>query len=215
MSKARFLMVMAMLSFSVWYAPPAYSTTVAPGQQATANAMAVQAQSSEALQSAAPAEETKQTGSAEKITGYTLPPALYRKAHNLAKIAFWGQLIAFVYFVIVFLLFLKWKLAPKYRNWAEGATGTRFLQAVIFTPPVLITLAVLNIPMGLGEEWVLRKYGLSVQSWGSWFWDWTKGQMISVVIGIFLVWILYAVIRRSARRWWFYFWLVSLPIGLF
>ncbi|MGH9701233.1 MAG: hypothetical protein ACRD52_17475, partial [Candidatus Acidiferrales bacterium] len=215
MSKIRFLMVMAMLSFSAWYAPPAYSKATVSGRPATANAMVAQAQSPDASQSAAPAEETKQAGSAQKITGYTLPPALYRKAHNLAKIAFWGQLIAFVYFVIVFLLFLKWKLAPKYRDWAEGATSSRFLQAVIFTPPVLITLAVLNIPMNLGEEWVLRKYGLSVQSWGSWFWDWTKGELISVVIGIFLIWILYLVIRRSARRWWFYFWVVSLPIGLF
>ena len=27
-----------------------------------------------------------------------------------------------------------------------------------------------------------------------------------------LIWILYAVIRTAPRRWWFYFWLVSLPL---
>ena len=32
--------------------------------------------------------------------------------------------------------------------------------------------------------------------------------------GIILIYLLYAVIRRSPRRWWFYFWLVSLPLGL-
>ena len=30
-----------------------------------------------------------------------------------------------------------------------------------------------------------------------------------------LAWILYGVIRRSARRWWFYFWLASVPIVVF
>jgi Zn-dependent protease with chaperone function len=46
-------------------------------------------------------------------------------------------------------------------------------------------------------------------------WDWTKGQLIVLVIAVLLVWGLYSVIRRSATRWWFYFWLVSLPIIVF
>jgi Zn-dependent protease with chaperone function len=37
---------------------------------------------------------------------------------------------------------------------------------------------------------------------------------LSVLLGIILIWILYAVVRRSPRSWWFYFWLVSLPILL-
>ena len=54
-----------------------------------------------------------------------------------------------------------------------------------------------------------------MQGWGSWSWDWTKAELISFVLGIILIWLLYAVIRRSVRRWWFYFWLSSLPILLF
>jgi STE24 endopeptidase len=54
-----------------------------------------------------------------------------------------------------------------------------------------------------------------VQSWGSWAWDWVKGELIAIIIGTVLIWLLYIVIRRSARRWWFYFWLISLPIGVF
>jgi len=54
-----------------------------------------------------------------------------------------------------------------------------------------------------------------VQGWGSWGWDWVKAQLISIVIFTILIWILYLVIRRSPGRWWFYFWLVSLPILLF
>ena len=35
-----------------------------------------------------------------------------------------------------------------------------------------------------------------------------------VVIGTLLVWILYVVIRHSPRRWWFYFWLISVPLAV-
>jgi Zn-dependent protease with chaperone function len=35
---------------------------------------------------------------------------------------------------------------------------------------------------------------------------------VEVAIGIVLVWILYAVIRKSPRRWWLYFWLAAVPL---
>jgi len=59
------------------------------------------------------------------------------------------------------------------------------------------------------------KYGFSVQQWGWWFEDWTKSLLLGVVFVSFLGWILYAVIRRSPRRWWFYFWLALIPIVVF
>lgn len=150
-----------------------------------------------------------------RVTAYTLPPDLYRKARNLSKIRFRLALLGFFYSVVVLWLVLRWKLAPKYRDWAEVFSAKRWLQAIIFSPLLLLTIAVLTLPLDIYGEWVDKQYGLSVQGWGSWGWDWIKAELIFVVIGTFFVWLLYAVIRRSPRRWWFYFWLVSLPVGLF
>ncbi len=149
------------------------------------------------------------------ITHYTLPPDRFKKAHDLGRIQFRFNIISFIYGLVVLWLILRMKLAPRYRDWAEKISSRRFVQALVFAPLFLITVAVLGLPADLYQEWVERAYGLSVQSWGSWAWDWTKGQLLSYIIGIILIWLLYVVIRRSARRWWFYFWLVSLPIGLF
>ena len=38
--------------------------------------------------------------------------------------------------------------------------------------------------------------------------------IIMLIVGTILVAILYGVIRRSPRRWWFYFWLASIPVLL-
>jgi Zn-dependent protease with chaperone function len=148
------------------------------------------------------------------VTAYILPPQLYQKAHNLGRIHFRFQLISFVYGLFVLWLILRWKLAPKYRDWAERFSSKRFLQAVVFSPLLLLTTAVLTLPADLYDQRISRQYGLSVQGWGSWGWDWTKEQLISFVVGIILIWLLYTVVRRSARGWWFYFWLFSLPILL-
>ena len=147
-----------------------------------------------------------------KVTAYTLPPALCRKAHKLGQISFWGQLVGSVYSWIILALLLKWRLAPKYRNWAERTSSAKFVQALIFAPPLLASIALLNMPLDIAEHWVSWKFGISVQGWASWLWDWTKGDIVVLVVGTILIWILYAVIRSSPRRWWVYFWLVSLPI---
>jgi STE24 endopeptidase len=152
--------------------------------------------------------------SERKVTEYTLPPDLYKKAHDLGRISFRFALISFVYGLVVLWIVLRWKLAAAYRDWAERVFRRRFGQAVIFSPLLILTIAILGLPADVYEEHVSRVFGLSIQGWGSWMWDWTKGQFISIVVGTLLIWILYAVIRKSPRRWWFYFWLVALPIGV-
>jgi STE24 endopeptidase len=170
------------------------------------------------VQAAAPAAPdttiTAPPPTAAPVTAYTLPPDLHRKAHLLGQIAFWGQLVGFAYSVIVLLLILRWNWAARFRGWAERTAKSRFIQALIFAPPMLLAIAILTIPFDIAQEIVSRKFGLSIQTWPSWIWDWTKGQLVGIVIGAILIWILYAVIRKSPRRWWFYFWLATLPIAV-
>lgn len=150
-----------------------------------------------------------------KITEYTLPPDLYRKARNRSRIRFASTVFGFFYGLLVFWFILSRKLSAKFRDWAEKVSRYRFVQALIFTPLLVITIGVLELPLDLFDEWVLKLYKISVQSWLSWMGDWAKAQFLAIVIGSILVWLLYVVIRKSPARWWFYFWTLSLPIILF
>jgi Zn-dependent protease with chaperone function len=157
--------------------------------------------------------EAREAQAAAKIvTAYTLPPDLYAKTKHIEKIKLAFFTLSPIYGLIVLWLLLRWKIGPKYRDWAEGASLKFVLQVLIFAPLFVLTLDILNIPLGIFEQWELRNYGLSVQGWGSWAWDWTKGELVSVITGFVFILILYAVIRKSPRLWWFYFWLASLPM---
>ena len=168
-------------------------------------------------QDQAPTASTSQgqAVSEKRITAYTLPPDLYKKAHERNRIHFHLALIGFVYGLLVLWLILRWKLAAKYRDWAERASARRFVQSLVFSPLLLLTIAVFTLPLDIYGEVVEKRYGISVQGWGSWSWDWIKGELIGLVIGIILIWLLYMVIRRSPRRAWFYFWLMAMPLGVF
>jgi Zn-dependent protease with chaperone function len=172
------------------------------------------APNSNAPQATAPASASPGATTPEnkEVKGYTLSPEKYAKAVAYSRAQYLLYFVDFVYGLIVLLLVLRWRLAPKFRDWAEGATRVRFVQAVIFAPLLLLTLSALGLPTTIYGHWLSRHYDISVQGWGSWAWDWTKGQIISFIIGSILIWILYAVIRRSAQRWWFYFWMAAMPI---
>jgi STE24 endopeptidase len=157
-------------------------------------------------------EAREQQQAAKIVTAYTLPPDLYAKTKHIEKIKLAFFILSPIYGLVVLWLFLRWKVGPKYRDWAEGRSAKLFLQVLIFAPLFILTLDILNIPLSIFEQWELRNYGLSVQGWGSWTWDWTKGEFVGVITGFVFILILYAVLRGSPRRWWFYFWLTSLPI---
>jgi Zn-dependent protease with chaperone function len=159
--------------------------------------------------------QTVQPATGRIITSYTLPPDLYKKAHDLNRIRFRLALIGFVYGIMVLWLVLRWRLAPRYRDWSVRFSSKSFLQGLVFSPLILLTIAILTSPLDIYGEWIERKYGLSVQGWGSWGWDWVKAELISLVIGTIFIWLLYLVIRKSVHRWWFYFWLITLPLGVF
>jgi Zn-dependent protease with chaperone function len=190
-----------------------FALSLQAAQTAPPAASVTRQQTSSANTSTAPAPTASvQTA---KVTAYTLSPDLYKKARDRSRIHFWLALIGFVYGLVVLWLVLHWKLASRYRDWAEGFSRRRFLQVLVFAPVLFLTIAVLSLPLDIYGEMVEKRFGISVQGWGSWTWDWTKAELISLVLGSILIWLLYIVIRRSPRRWWFYFWLITLPLGVF
>jgi STE24 endopeptidase len=183
---------------------------------ASAHLISQSASAPTAAQAPSPQPATPpQAAPTRTVTAYTLPPDQAAKSHRLGLIAFWGQIAILLYTIAVVLLILRRGWAARFRDFAERFTKSRFLQAMLFAPLMLLTLSVLTIPMDIAQEFVSRKFGLSIQSWPSWLWDWSKSQLLAVLFGFFLLWILYSVIRWSPRYWWFVFWLATIPISIF
>lgn len=144
--------------------------------------------------------------SADAPATYTLPPDKLQKATALYKLRGKLRIVDTVFSVAVLLALLYFGVVARYRDWAERGSRYSFLQAMIVIPLFLLTTDVLALPLDAYEHSVSRAYGLSVQGWGSWFGDWLKGEAISFILGIVLLWLMILIIRKSPRRWWFYFW---------
>jgi len=143
---------------------------------------------------------------------YSLPPDKLARAIEYAHAGYRLHFASEIYVIIILAAIIASGLSAKFRDWATAASKHRFVQALVFIPLLLITNDLLYLPANIYGQHLEREFDQSIQSWPSWFWDWTKGELIALVCAIPLAWLLYAVIRRSPRRWWLYFWLATLPI---
>lgn len=148
------------------------------------------------------------------VSGYTLPPETLQKAEALYRTRLAMLLVGTVYGLVILTVVLGARIAPRFRDLAERASGRRVVQALVFVPLFVLTLDVLNLPISAYEHSLSLSYGLSVQAWGSWFQDWAKAELLGVLLTTPLIFGLYGVLRRSPQRWWLYGWLAMIPVIL-
>ena len=143
---------------------------------------------------------------------YSLPPDKLQRAIEYAHAGYTLHFASELLSTAIMLGIIVTGLAAKFRDWAEAASKRRFVQALVFVPLLVITNDLLYLPANIYGQHLELKFDQSIQSWPSWVWDWTKSELIALACTVLLAYLLYAVIRRSPRRWWFYFWLATLPI---
>ena len=145
------------------------------------------------------------------VTEYSLPADKLAKAEALYKTRTVLYLFGMVFGIVVLWVLLQLRIAPAFRDLAEGASKSNFVQTLIFVPLLTFLIAVISLPIDIYQHRVSRAYGLSVQGWGSWAGDWCKAEGVALLITVLAVYGLFLVIRKSPERWWFYFWLITLP----
>src|SRR6266852_212291 len=167
-----------------------------------------QATSPQSLASESKAQEQTKTEQ------YTLSHERQEKAIAYSRAGYTLYFVSYFLGGLFLFLILRLGLAAKFRDVAENVSDQKWFQGLVFVPLRFLTIDVLDLPVHLYWHALSLHYEQSIQSWGSWFWDWTKGELLDTAFGIALVLILFAVMRRSPRRWWLYFWFPAVLILL-
>ncbi len=158
---------------------------------------------------------TSASAPATQTSVYTLPPDKLAKSKALYDLRGTLRIVGTVWSFVVLIALLYLGVVARYRDWAEKLSQNLFVQALVVAPLFVLTLSLLDLPLDAYQQSISLQYGLSVQAWGSWFGDFLKGQLISLIITTPALFLLIWFIRKSPRRWWFYFWLVAVPCIVF
>jgi len=148
------------------------------------------------------------------VNRYTLSHDRYEKAVAYSRAGYSLYFLSVLVGFVVLILALRFSFVARIRDFAQQTTENRFLQGLIFIPVLALVLDLADLPVHMAWHGLSLHYQQSVQRWGSWFLDWSKAVLIELAFLSLMGLILFLVIRKSPRRWWFYFWLASLPIIL-
>jgi Zn-dependent protease with chaperone function len=149
------------------------------------------------------------------MTAYTLPPDKLEKSKALYTLSVGLRIVDSIYSFLVLLALLLFGIAARFRDWAESVSRWRFVQALVFVPLLMITISLLGLPLRAYGHHVSLAYGLSIEGWGPWFADFVKGEALTALLAVAVLWTLTTIIRKSPKRWWFHAWLAALPILVF
>lgn len=158
--------------------------------------------------------QTSQLPQNRKVTEYRLPPDELARAEALYKIRTGLYLFGMILGIVILWVLLKVRVAPAFRDLGERVSRNGFVQTLVFVPLLMLLIAVVSLPLEIYEHHISRVYGLSVQTWNSWAADWCKAETLVLVVAILAVLALFWIIRKSPQRWWFYFWLLTLPFAV-
>ena len=149
------------------------------------------------------------------VPEYSLSPERHGKAVAYSRARYRLHFAYAAWQVVLLMGILRLRIGPKLRDLAERTSRKRFVQALVFAPLLVGLVGVLTLPLDAWAHRLALAYGQSVQGWGSWLFDWLKGGLVGFVILVPVVWMLFAILRRSPRRAWLWFWLASVPVIVF
>jgi STE24 endopeptidase len=165
-----------------------------------------------APQAGAPqSQNTEQT----KTEQYTLSQERYEKAVAYSRADYTLYFVSYFLGALFLFLILRLGVAAKFRDFAENVSEKRWVQGLVFVPLLFLTIDILDLPISVYWHSLSLRYEQSIQGWGSWFWDWAKGEFLVMALGIPVVLVLFALMRHSPRRWWLYAWIPAVLFELF
>ncbi len=124
---------------------------------------------------------------------------------------YWLQLFGFLYGLGIAWLLLGGRLSVRMRDLAEGLTGRKPIQTVLYVLQYVVLSTVLSFPWTVYQGyWREHYYDLATQTFGPWFKEQMVGLAVSLVLLPLLLVPLYGVFRKAPKTWWLWGAVVSI-----
>ncbi|MBD1380674.1 M48 family metallopeptidase [Metabacillus arenae] len=161
------------------------------------------------------------TGVPEAYQGSAADPQTFMNSRELILSEDYSKIKNFLFFItipfewFIFIVALISGLSKKMQSWSESTSKFLFVQSAVFTFWLTLLVTAVTLPV----EWISYKisytFQISAQSTSSWFKDQLIDFWVNFGMMIFIVFVLFWLIRKFEKRWWLYAWFLSIPFTLF
>ncbi len=132
-----------------------------------------------------------------------LSPAAVARSNAYYEGGYWLRGWNWLAGLAVALLLLATRPSTALRDWAHRRLRWAPLRDGFYGACYVAVGWVLTLPLGIYEGFVREHaYGMATQSFGAWMGEQLVGLAVSMVAGLLVVALLYAVLRRVGAHWW-------------
>jgi STE24 endopeptidase len=149
---------------------------------------------------------------ANSQNAYSLPPDKLAKAIAISRIRNIMDIVGGLWGLAVLWLLLSTRSATRIEAWAQRTSNRRWIQGILFFGAFIVITTLASMPLDWFSQHVEKRFGISVQGWGSWLGDQAKALGLALVIGTLVLLLFSWIVRRWPHRYWFGIWVATLPI---
>ena len=134
----------------------------------------------------------------------TVPQDKRAKSDAYFEGGYWLILWNFLLVAAISIFLLTSRISARLRDFSERiCRGSLSLQVVLYAIPYFLLVAALTFPLTVYQSFYREhQYGLATQSFLPWFGEQLIGFGVTLIAGILLLMVLYAVFRLAPRTWW-------------
>lgn len=133
----------------------------------------------------------------------------YSKIRNL--LFFLSTPFEWLFYLFIMLL----GLSTLFKVWSEQSSKYKFVQTSIYVAWLSLFAFIATTPLSYISYKLSKQYNISTQSFGGWMKDELIDFWVNFGMMVLIVCVLYWLINKSAKRWWLYAWLLTIPFSLF
>lgn len=159
-------------------------------------------------------------GIPDAIKGTVADPQTFMTERELYLSDEYSKIRNFLFFVVtpfewlMYILILFMGLSKVFEKWADVGKW-KVIQNGAYLFLLYLFTTVVFYPIDLYRYWLSKDYGIGTQTFASWMRDYVLDFWINFGTTLIVVLVLYWLIRRSAKRWWLYAWLLTIPFAIF
>ncbi|MFY3793105.1 M48 family metallopeptidase [Ureibacillus sp. MALMAid1270] len=159
-------------------------------------------------------------GIPDSLKGSTSDPETFMTEQELLLSGEYSKIRNFLFFILtpfewlLYLFILISGLSYLFEKWST-VTRWKIMHNAIYLFLLSLLTFVVFFPINYFRYTLSKSYGISTQEFSSWMRDNIIDFWVNFVITVIVISVLYWLIKKSTKKWWFYAWLLTIPFSIF
>ncbi len=126
-----------------------------------------------------------------------------RKSDAYFEGGYYLKILDLAYGLVIAALLLWLQISARIRDWAQELSHSRAYQVMLYFTVYISAMTIACLPLSIYEGYVRENaYGLSSQTFPQWAGDFATDFALTLIAGLIVLPILYAMIRAAREMWW-------------